>query len=60
MAAHVIEQMNNRSVPSVGLTVGRSVSRSICLSAFGIVAKRLSGSGCRWGWWVGSGFVLVC
>jgi len=34
---------------SVRLSVGRSVGQPVCLSAKCIVAKRLSGFGCRWG-----------
>ena len=37
-----------------------SVGRPVCLSAKCIVAKRLSGSGCRWdGEWVGRGMGVL-
>jgi len=42
--------------PSVGpcLCVCLSVGQSVCLSGKCTVAKRLNGSGCCLGWWVGS------
>ena len=42
------------SIPSVSLSVCWSVGRSVCLSRKCTVAKRLTGSGCHLGWWVGS------
>jgi len=40
--------------------IRRSVCLSVCLSAMCIVAKRLSGSGCRLRWWMGSVEGWVC
>jgi len=50
----VVYQASVSSYVADHLAICLSVSRSVCLSAKCIVAKRLSGSGCRLGWWVGS------
>ena len=57
---------HRREVAVLGVSLGRCMvvkgkfDGSLCGSGCGTVTKRLSGSGCRWEWWLEWGLVLAC